>query len=347
VTEFSTKVLSSPAELNGLKGWLPVDAVVVDGKPGFRWMDMHGVTLDEPFFHETVARALQDKTDRGECFTEFDAVNQLEKVLDGVQPTGFIFHSSRCGSTLLANACRVLKDSIVLSEADAIDKLVARFITDMDVGGVRETLYSVLLRGVVNALAQRRTGTERHLFIKFSCCSTFQLARIRRIWPKVPWVFVYRDPVETIVSNLKSLPKWMQDEDHRVLATIAGTTAVEIASMSREELCARAVGSFYSSAVALANENSMLLNYRQLSVPVLMEVLRFFQVEPLPGEIDEITRIASFYSKDASRSQLFSVDSQVKQRQASLLVQQMAEEWAATPYQLLESKQLEVPKQEL
>src|SRR5262249_34556786 len=112
-----------------LKGWLPVDAVVVDGRPGLSWLNMSGVTLAEPFFQQTVA-PVKAKNGSDELFTEFDVLLQLEKLIDSVPPTGFIFHSSRCGSTLVANACRALADSIVLSEANAIDKLVARFITD-------------------------------------------------------------------------------------------------------------------------------------------------------------------------------------------------------------------------
>src|ERR1043165_8205716 len=118
-----------------LKGWLPVDAVVVDGRPGLWWMEMADVSLDEPFFQQTDDRVKKDK-----LFTEFDVLLQLKKVLESVPPTGFIFHSSRCGSTLLANACRVIANSIVLSEAPAIDKLIARFITDD--GNVKESLYS-------------------------------------------------------------------------------------------------------------------------------------------------------------------------------------------------------------
>src|SRR6187397_2036661 len=113
-----------------LKGWLPVDAVVVEGRPGLWWMEMSGVSLTEPFFQQTVARAKADGTDRVELFTEFDVLLQLEQSLESVAPSGFIFHSSRCGSTLVANTCRAIAGSIVLSEANAIDKLIARFITD-------------------------------------------------------------------------------------------------------------------------------------------------------------------------------------------------------------------------
>ena len=96
-------------------GFLPVDAVVVDGRPGLQWMDMSGVSLAEPFFQQTVERLRADG--RRELFTEFDVLLELEKQLDSVQPTGFIFHSSRCGSTLVANACRAINNSLSLTRS--------------------------------------------------------------------------------------------------------------------------------------------------------------------------------------------------------------------------------------
>ena len=129
--------LEAPAQ--DLRGWLPVDAVVVDAQPGLSWMDMSGMSLAEPFFQQTVERA-RTENQRTELFTEFDVLLRLEKLFDSVSPTGFIFHSSRCGSTLVANACRAVAGSIVLSEANTIDKLVARFITDAPEGSVKESL---------------------------------------------------------------------------------------------------------------------------------------------------------------------------------------------------------------
>jgi len=321
-----------------LKGFLPVDAVVVDGRPGLQWMNMSGVSLSEPFFQQTVDRAKADGN-RHELFTEFDVLLQLEKELDSVQPTGLIFHSSRCGSTLVANACRAINNSIVLSEANAIDKLVARFITDA--GDVKTSLYSVFLRGVVNALAQRRNGNEQHLFIKFACCSFAQIERIRRIWPTVPWLFLYRDPVDTIVSNLKDVPPWLLDKDRRVLASITGTTPDQVEAMSLEELCARTIGSLFSTAHGLANDNGMLLNYKQLSVPVISSVLSFFKVGPSTEELESIKRVSQRYSKEASGSLEFVADSDAKQQLASDAVRDAAAKWATEPYELLEQKRLE------
>ena len=325
-------------------GWFPVDAVVVEGRPGLQWMDMSGISLSEPFFQQTVERAKADGN-RRELFTEFDSLLQMQKLLDSVQPTGFIFHSSRCGSTLVANACRAITNSIVLSEANAIDKLVARFITDAAEGGVKESLYSVFLRGVVQVLSQRRTGKEQHLFIKFACCSFAQIERIRRIWPNVPWLFLYRDPVETIVSNVRDVPPWLVDDDRRVLASITGRSPAEVAEMNLEELCARTIGSFFSTAHGLANDNGILLNYTQLSLPVISRVLSFFKASPSTKELETIACASQAYSKEASGKKTFVADTDAKQKLASVAVREAAAKWAIEPYQLLEQKRLAMPEE--
>jgi hypothetical protein len=337
----SSKLRQDPVALVELKGWLPVDAVVVDGRPGLWWMDMWDVRLAEPFFQQTVERAKAENNQRGEQFTGFDVLLQLEKTLDSVPPTGFIFHSSRCGSTLVSNACRAITNSIVLSEPNAIDKLVARFITDAPEGTVKESIYSVFLRGVVHALGQRRTGSEQHLFVKFACCSFAQIARITRIWPNVPWVFLYRDPVETLVSNMSNLPPWLLDSDRRVLASITGATTREIAEMRLEELCARTIGSLFSTAHRVAGANSMLVNYNQLSLPVISKVLRFFKVNPSADEMSAIENVSRVYSKEALSTRAFVSDSASKHALASDLIREMAETWAMKPYELLEQKRTE------
>lgn len=301
-------------------------------------MDMSDVSLTEPFFQQTVERARAENNDRGEVFTEFDVLLQLEKVLDSVPPTGFIFHSSRCGSTLVANACRSIANSIVLSEANAIDKLIARFITDAPAGSVKESLYSVFLRGVVHALGQRRSGSEEHLFVKFACCSFAQIERIKRIWPRVPWVFLYRDPVETIVSNINNVPPWLVDNDRRVLASIVGASPDEVAEMRLEELCARTIGSLCSIAHRDSADNHLLVNYNQLSVPVISSVLSFFKVAPSADEMLAIERGSGVYSKEASAARTFIADSDAKRELASDLIREMAGRWAMEPYCLLEEK---------
>src|SRR5262245_17455580 len=196
-----------------LRLWAPVDALISGDRPAIEWMDLEGVEFNEPFFHETLAR-VDSEDKRRRVVTDIDSLLQFEKICDGLSPSGFILHSSRCGSTLVANACRALKASHVIAEAPLIDKLITRFFTDASTGSPKELLYLVLLRAAVSALGQRLNGDKSLYFVKLACTSTLQIRRVRRIWPDVPFVFLYRDPVEVIVSNLKSIPDWMRPESN-------------------------------------------------------------------------------------------------------------------------------------
>lgn len=325
--------------LTDLEGWMPIDAVVHEGRPGLWWMDMEGISLSEPFLEQTVNRVRRLGLPRGEKFTEFDAVIQLEKTLDAVPPTGFIFHASRCGSTLVANACRALDHSIVVSEPAAVDKLVARFSTDAD-NPAKEALYSVILRGVVTALSQKKQEDDSRLFLKFSCCSVAQVRRIRRIWPKVPFLFIYRDPAEIIVSNLNNVPAWLEDNDSRVLADVIDVSPAEIDGMSREELCARAIGAFFGYASSLANENGMLLNYSEISISTIQRVIEFFGIAPTEAEIGQIDEVTKVYSKDSAGKRRYSSDTTDKQQLTSELVRSLTDQWCRDRYLELEQSRL-------
>ena len=121
--------------LTDLRGWMPVDAVVVNGRPGLAWIDMSGVRLAEPFFQQTIDRLKARDPNREQLFTEFDTLVQLEKQFDSVPPSGFIFHSSRCGSTLLANACRALARQVLeIMEIDHVEPAVRGYEADDEVG---------------------------------------------------------------------------------------------------------------------------------------------------------------------------------------------------------------------
>ena len=330
-------------QLEGLKGFLPIDTGVVDDRPGLWWLDMHDARLAEPFFQQTVERFRLEHPERSPSFAEFHVLPQLEKSFESIKPTGFIFHSSRCGSTLLSNAVRTVNDSIVISEANAVDQLVARFITDDEPREVKRAIYSVLLRAVVAAFGQKLKGNEQQLIIKFSCSSVARLDQILRIWPNVPWLFVYRDPLETIVSNLTSPPGWLLDNDRRVLASLNNLTSTAIAAMDMTELCARSIGSFYSIASRLANRKSMLLNYAQLSDRLMLGVLKFFGIAPTDTEKDSIALVTKSYSKD-NTGRTFEADSPAKRQQASSRVREMAAKWSYPYYEALESKRQDLER---
>ena len=330
----STKIVSitNPEQL---KSWLPVDAIIDEGRPALTWMDFSDAVLAEPFFHETVERLTAIQKQRTQI-TELEALLQLEKISDHLPPTAFIFHSSRCGSTLVANACRALDGSIVVSEASVIDKLVSRFFTDAGPNSGKELLYMVLVKAAISAFGQRRLGNEQYFFVKFACTSSLQMSRLRRIFPTVPFVFLYRDPVEVMVSNLRSLPQWMRPESNpATAAAIVDVELDQVDAIGPEEFCARVLGRFFSEAYSNRNSNTRLINYDQLSPEGIVELIRSFGIEPSVSETGTIQKVTRLYSKDPNQTQSFVSDSESKRSTASPLIVEMASKWAISAYERL------------
>ena len=329
------------SDIERLRGWLPVDAVVRDGTPVISWLDMRDVALSEPFFFQTVERVRLERPLVREIFTGYDVLIRSEKLFAALRPSGFIFHSSRSGSTVITNTLKALERVLTLSEPDVVDKLVSRFFTDVADDRRRELIYAVLLRAAVNALGQRRAGNERAYFLKFSSVSTAQIPRIAEIWPQVPAIFVYRHPIEIMVSNLNDPPRWLnQQRDVRIAAQLIGTEEAEVSSLSQEEFCARMVAAFFRAAL-ISGPSLRLINYAELSLDGLMNVMRTFDLKISGSEQQAITEVMSRYSKDRQRQRDFESDSTQKRQLASKLAWEMAERWALDPYEQLEQKRSE------
>jgi len=321
-----------PESIEQLRSWLPIDAVIHDGRPAIKWMDVADADFNEPFFHETIVRLTSNRT----VITELDALLQLEKVADSVEPTGFIMHASRCGSTLLANACKAVDDSLVISEPPVLDKLASRFLTDADSDSSKEMLYMLFLRAAVSLLGQRRKRNEQRYFVKFACTTTLQLEQLRKIWPRVPFIFLYRDPVEIIVSNLKTIPEWMQPESNpATAAAIVGVNVAKLKSISAEEFCARAVGRFFEAAALNQSPQLRTINYSAVCSGWLFDALTHLGVRPNENEADAINKVSRLYSKDVAGRRAFSSDSDWKKASASPYITELAQIWASVPYERL------------
>src|SRR6185437_2103705 len=145
------------------KGWVPLDAGWRAGEFCVDWCHLGDAPLREPFFDDTLAKCLA--LPFNQLFrprTAIAALGDWARSEPGLAPSGFIFHMSRCGSTLVAQMLAALARSVVLAEAGPIDAVLraadGREAPDDD----RRALW---LRWMVSALGQRRRGDEDRLFI--------------------------------------------------------------------------------------------------------------------------------------------------------------------------------------
>jgi len=189
-----------------LDGWIPVRVSWREGdrEPHLEWCLIGETRFTEPFFANTIERHLHHPFHH--AFRRETPIGALEEFgTRGVPVKGIVFHMSRCGSTLVAQMLAALEQNIVLSEAEPVDAILRSHLREPRISDEQRIQW---LRGMVNALGQRRSERERNLFLKLDCWSIAELPLIARAFPDTPWIFLYRDPLEVLASQYRSPGGW-------------------------------------------------------------------------------------------------------------------------------------------
>jgi hypothetical protein len=303
-------------------GWIPIRVYGRTGEPIVEWCYLGETPLADPFLVASVQRALD--TPFGSLFrrhTQMSDLRSWRELSPGVQPSGFIFHSSRCGSTLITRMLAQLRRNIVLSEPEPVSEIVSSHATDEQ--------RVEWLRNIMSALAQPRGG-EGSLFVKLEPRDIFMLPLFRQAYPDVPWLFVYREPIELLVSN-QLLPAAY------LMRGVPSAAGVDLAAAREpDEYMAATLGAvFQHAAAAFPDPRGMLVNYRQLPEALWGGIARHFNLSFGPEEIATFREAARFDAKQPDR--LFTADSSRKAAGASPRARALAERWIQPHFARLEA----------
>ena len=309
------------------KNWIPIRVYQNGSGLAVDWCYAGSTRFAQPFFRDSVQQILRSPFSllfRRQ--TSIDILSERLRDNQGLSPTGFIFHMSRCGSTLVSQMLAALLCNIVISEAPPIDSVLKHRGDD--------TATISLLRSIVNALGQKRNNDEKNYFIKFDSWNTLDLELIEAAFPNVPWIFLYREPLEVIVSHMQKRGSQMIPDS--VGRIIPGVGLDEALKMSAEEYCARALASFCETALEHAgNANAMFVNYNELPDAALTRVLEHFRVSFDEDELDRMRAAAQFNAKTPQL--IFEPDSESKRAAATDSAREAAARWVDPLYKKLES----------
>jgi hypothetical protein len=319
-----------------LRGWLPI-SIGLDPRPAIvsealvKWMEFGSTPLSDPFFTHTVSKLRQSTPSARELETDLETMVRVSSRLGSVRPAAFIFHISRCGSTLLANALKTSPQVMVVSEPVAVTRLLLPYPDSGAYLNARwEKLRRTLLESIFSLLAHYRTGDPERLVIKFSSINTLGMSVIRSLWPDVPCVMVVRDPAEVIVASLEG-GGWMQFKSSPDFARqIFGWDELSD-EMSEEQYCARVLARFFHCALESMDDQCMVVDYEDLNAIRMREIAAFLGIELPPQEAD-LDRVFQTYSKDPTKDRRFHSDRAEKQARASSLVKSEARQWAMPSY---------------
>ncbi len=312
-------------------GWLPIRVFWERGEPLVDWCDFGERPLAEPFFAQTVATTLQHPYPllfRQQ--TPLASLTQLASIRPGLSPSGFIFHWSRCGSTLVAQMLAALPGHVVISEAETISTVLNGSWRH---AGITDDQRIAWLQGLLHAYGQRRRGDEERFFVKFDSWDVLDLPLLRRAFPQTPWIFLYRDPVEVFVSHSRYTSGRMVPTP--VETARLGLDLASAAGMAPEEYWAHALTAFGEAALsALPDPLGRVIAYRQLPEAVETVVASHFGLTPSSAEREIMRGVAAFDAK--LPTQKFADDSALKQSEADETLRRLATAGLGATYSRLE-----------
>jgi hypothetical protein len=301
-----------------------------------------------PMFRDLVSKS-PDCNDRDPYLLDIRKIAELIKMPHDnnknhklLNLTAAVFHESRCGSTLVANNLIAMNPTKhrVYSEsapaAAAIKNICGEHYTKCS-----EEQAVDIFRDVIRIMSLTELDSpEERVFFKFQSITTKALTIFQQAFPHVPWMFIYRDPVQVMMSHVKDTgdlsraicTRTQKHNPPRDVQAIAHLHDSSVSDLSLEEYCAAHLAAITEAAVRALHENAMGIPVDYGTLPdALWESILPQKVLGRPlsqEEIDNMDAVSHQYSKGrGSRHVEFEGDSEKKEEAATPAIQRAAKEF--------------------
>jgi hypothetical protein len=281
--------------------------------------------LVEPFYAQTLQQQMIQPFHQ--LFRRETSMQQLidwAETHPGLPLRGLIFHLSRCGSTLIAQMLAASERNVVASEPSPFnDVLCAPEVS-------RETRVR-WLRAMAAALGQPRIGSEQNFYLKLDPWHMHHFDLIHEAFPDAPWIFVYREPLEVMVSHQRQPGAWLVPS---LLPPSALGLELDDWDPTRLDVYyARALASLCEAALrSIERYGGLLVNYSEL--PEAMDGRLFHHFHLLTQDLPAMQQQAS---RNAKTPQLhFKNDTEAKQSEAGSHLRETTGKYLSPLYLQLE-----------
>ena len=232
--------------------------------------------------------------------TLLDVTLQQIDFLPDVVPSGFIFHLSRCGSTLVSRSFALLTQCRVLSESP----LLTQILLDSNLS---ETEKAKALRLSIN-LQGRLYKQERHLMIKWNAWDLQFWPLILSLYPSVAVLLLVREPLEILASHQKSAGFHMVRHDRGQLFPLLH----QAARLSPLEYRSSVVQLLLKYGLTMAQlQRVLLIDYSELLPAICGKIAQWFGISLRPEDLESCLQSQAMHSKQPELQ--FKPDARAKQ----------------------------------
>lgn len=246
-------------------------------------------------------------------YTSVDEFIEKYSNYESGKKLGFIFHMSRCGSTLVTQMLASNDRFFVLSEPTIINSVLDPAL-DID-----QEKRSLLLRASVKALASCSPNTCEQVFIKFRSWNILYLDQILTKFPNVSWMFIHRHGLEVLQSVLEKPPGWLRSRKNyaQYFTNFIHVDASSINNINEDEYAIRMLGIFCAIAGNSDSRKKLFIDYDNLKNKFFDIARRLWSIVFSFEEINIMKSVSNLYSKDVNKMQKFKPDSKLKRTKAT------------------------------
>lgn len=184
-----------------MQNWIPYQISKERNAWRAYWLCLGDHIFREPFFEESIKICKRLAVNKGAAkkATTLAGLKQASENCHAIPPTAFIFHVSRCGSTMMTQLLSLQDENIVISEAPVLDTILRWKFNDKRLSN--NTRFNSL-NHAIRILGQKRFDFQQRFFIKWDSWHLFFLDEIRQLYPSVPFVFLTREKEKVVDSHL-------------------------------------------------------------------------------------------------------------------------------------------------
>lgn len=282
--------------------WIPFKLIEKEGEVFFEWIYLGDKRYLDPFFEDTMTKCKShpNNSNRYKVVSSVDNLIDWAAQLASAELKAFVFHISRCGSTMLAQSLAVSPQNIVVAEAPIFDAILRSEAFDPD-------KKRVLLKAVIALLGQKRFPEEKYLIIKLDSWHIFQADELRSLFPELPFVLLYRNPIEVLNSHAKL--KGMHMVPHVLPLTVFGLDNEDIKEATLQQYGVMVLEKYFETyfKVREKDQNISIFNYNDGMKSILERFLFVVDSEYNNEESDKMYERLNKHSKNENN--VFSGDS--------------------------------------
>lgn len=275
-------------------GWVPVKLFTGAEDLACRWLYVGQKAFTEPFFDDTIAacRMLPENSYQAKSMSSTAELAWRAAQVETIEPTAFIFHISRCGSTLISQLLGMQPSNIVLSEVPFFDDLL-RY------GKKHDRMQEVLpqLKAAIALYAAKRNEKHERLFIKTDSWHIHFYKELRALYPHVPFFLLYRKPAEVLRSQQKK--RGMQALPNFLEAAIFGFDEHSINSMQLDEYMSMVIEGYLAAFLDILQKDKQAyaVNYHDGAMPIVDIIAQHTGLTIAAGERSLMENRSGFHAK--------------------------------------------------